>query len=311
MDYGRILTRAWHIIWENKWLILLGMIVALGSGGRGGASSGGNVQVPSNGGNNLDLDMPQWDVPDLRGEIGPLVVMAIVLVLVLISLGVLVGIVLWIASTIARGGLIAGVSTIDGGGTSTFAQAWQAGWARGWRLLGIGVVPAIPGLMLLIAAVVTASVFFGIYGLSPERLAVPSGIGLGVVFLGLVCILAPISLVLSLLRTFANRACMLEDVGVIEAYRRGLQVLVANIGPAIILFLLQLVVSAVLGVAMILPGLVMVLCCLLWPILLAIKGAVTSYFSTMWTLAWREWTGRGHAGASLNERDVVVDLVDA
>jgi hypothetical protein len=23
---------------------------------------------------------------------------------------------------------------------------------------------------------------------------------------------------------------------------------------------------------------------------------VASYFSTLWTLAWREWTGVGHAG---------------
>jgi hypothetical protein len=30
--------------------------------------------------------------------------------------------------------------------------------------------------------------------------------------------------------------------------------------------------------------------------LLLAQGAVASYFSTLWTLAWREWTGVGHAG---------------
>ena len=110
-------------------------------------------------------------------------------------------------------------------------------------------------------------------------------------FIALVCILLPVALVLSLVRTFANRACMLEDLGVIASYRRGLEVLVANIGPALILFLLQVGISIALGVVLFLPGLVMVLCCLLWPLLLALRGTVTSYFSTLWTLAWREWTG--------------------
>jgi hypothetical protein len=117
-----------------------------------------------------------------------------------------------------------------------------------------------------------------------------------VVWLTLACIFLPIALVLGLLQAFANRACMLEDTGVIAAYRRGLNVLVQNIGPVLILFALQIVINIVLGVALFLPGLVMVLCCILWPLLLLIRGAITAYFSTMWTLAWREWTGLGHPG---------------
>jgi len=42
---------------------------------------------------------------------------------------------------------------------------------------------------------------------------------------------------------------------------------------------------------------VMALCCVLWPVLLLVQGAIASYFSTLWTLAWREWTGLGHAGS--------------
>lgn len=29
----------------------------------------------------------------------------------------------------------------------------------------------------------------------------------------------------------------------------------------------------------------------MWPLLLLIQGAIAAYFSTVWTLAWREWTG--------------------
>jgi len=40
MDYGKLFTRAWDIIWKYKFLILLGVLVALsGSGGSGGNQS--------------------------------------------------------------------------------------------------------------------------------------------------------------------------------------------------------------------------------------------------------------------------------
>jgi hypothetical protein len=47
-----------------------------------------------------------------------------------------------------------------------------------------------------------------------------------------------------------------------------------------------------LGIGFIGPGIVMALCFLLWPLLLLISGTVEAYFSTLWTLAWREWTAR-------------------
>ena len=37
MNYGEVLGRACNIIWEHKYLILLGVRVALGSGGGSGS----------------------------------------------------------------------------------------------------------------------------------------------------------------------------------------------------------------------------------------------------------------------------------
>jgi hypothetical protein len=304
MDYGAVLSRAWNIIWENKWLILLGVLVALGSSSGGSASSGRSLNLSRDNGD-FDFEMPEWDAPDLGGRLD-VPILAIVVTLLLVSVAVVIGIVLWVVATISRGGLIAGASTIDGGGASSFSAAWRAGWRNGWRLIGIGVVPAIPGVIMLIAGLGAAGVFAGVYGLLGERASWVPGAGIGVLFLVVVCVLAPIALLLGLLRTFANRACMLEDLGVIASYRRGLKVLVDNVGPALILFLIQIVIGAVLGVALLLPGLIMVLCCILWPVLLLIRGAITAYFSTMWTVAWRDWTGLGHAGALLPDSDVAV-----
>ena len=51
-----------------------------------------------------------------------------------------------------------------------------------------------------------------------------------------------------------------------------------------------LVLTVVMIILLIVPGAILALCCLFWPVLLLFQGAVTAYFSTMWTLAWQEWT---------------------
>jgi hypothetical protein len=107
--------------------------------------------------------------------------------------------------------------------------------------------------------------------------------------IGLVCIALPIALVLNLLRTFANRACITEDLGVFAAYKRGAEVLLANIGPALVLFVIQVAINIAIGLLMIVPGILIALCCVLWPLFLVLQGWTAAYFSTVWTLAWREW----------------------
>jgi hypothetical protein len=107
------------------------------------------------------------------------------------------------------------------------------------------------------------------------------------VFGVLTCAVLPIALLLGVLRTFANRACVLEGCNVFEAYARGFNVLVANLGSAILLFLVQLGVSILLSLFLLAPS----LCCVLWPLLILLQGWSSAYFSTMWTLAWRRWVG--------------------
>jgi hypothetical protein len=283
MDYGSILSRAWNIIWTHKFLIVLGLLVALGSGVGSGTSSGINYSFDREGGDFQFGPMP----PDVFGDpgfAGPQMPVGLIVVLFLLALAVAV--VVWAISTIARGGLISGVGTIDSGGTSSFGQAWAAGWRRGWTLLGIGIVPALPGLLLLVLAglgVIGYTVSAGTMGYPRMGLAAIVGI--------VACIAVPVALVLELLRTFANRACMLEGLGVVDSYRRGLGVLGENLGSALVLFLIQVALLILMGILLFVPGALLALCCLFWPVLLLFQGAVAAFFSTVWTLAWREWTG--------------------
>ena len=79
---------------------------------------------------------------------------------------------------------------------------------------------------------------------------------------------------------------MLEGKGVIASYGRAWHVLFDNIGPVVVIVLIRIAA----GIVLFLPALIGSLCCLLWPVLLILQGAVTTYFSTVWTLAWREFT---------------------
>jgi hypothetical protein len=294
MDYGQILRRAWDIIWEHKFLILLGVLVALTNGGNtpssgasfGGSGSGGDMEPPRDFEGFPEMpDFRDFGIPPVAGLFAVL----------LIAVAVVVGLAFWVVSTLARGGLIAGVDTITAGATTSFGQAFGAGWQKGWRLLGIGIVPAIPGLIIFVVGLLMAGVAMGVTEIFGR-----GGMMMGpniALFAGLACIIVPIALILGLLRTFANRACMIEDLGVFASYKRGWEVLTGNLGEAVVLFLIQIGIGIAIGLLMILPGLLMALCCILWPLLLAIRGAISAYFSTVWTLAWKSWTSTQALGA--------------
>lgn len=282
MDYGKIVNRSANIVWQNKFLIILGILASLGSSSSGG---GGNS------GSEVGSGQPFGDtgqIPEFSEEIAGLAVGALIAFIVV---AILVGLVFWVVSTIARGGLIASVDAIESGEKSGFSPAWRAGWQKAWTLLGIGFLPAIPGLILFVVGLLALGAYGGFFALFGEEFASIGTTGLGIILVIFACIVIPIVLVLSILRTFAERACMLENLGVIDAYQRGSSVLMANVGEALILFLLQIGIFIVLGILLFLPGLILALCCLLWPLLLVLQGAISAFVSAMWTLAWRTWTG--------------------
>ena len=288
MDYGKLFSKAWDIIWKNKFLIILGVLIVLGGAGSGSGGGGQSRYVFSD--NDFEWgDLPQFDfgAPFQDLEL-PLFAAASILLIVMVL--IVIGLAFWVLGTIARGALIKGVNEIELGNPTNFSEAFLAGWKKGWKLIWIGLIPAIPGLILLILGVTTFLTYGGFEMLSQDGLGLFST-GIFIPLIILTCLLIPVSMLLSLLRTFANRACMLEDHDVISAYKRGFEVLGDNLGPAVILFLIQVGISIGIGIMMLVPGILIALCCLLWPLFILIEAAFTTYYSTLWTLAWNEWVG--------------------
>lgn len=293
MDYSRILQRAFEIITRYPFLILVGVLAALsgGIGGGGGGGGGTNWQMNESDFSEFEGQMPDFGQvrpPDI--DFGPAAGIAMAVIPFVLCFALVIGIALWAIGTIARGGLVASVNDIENGVSSSFGAAWQAGMARAGRLLGISLIPAIPGLILFVAGLGAFLTSGGIAAVFGGDVGMPFGTGALALIGTLACIAVPFALILGLLRTFAERACMLEGTGVVDSYRRGVDVLTANLGSAAILFVIQIAISILLGILLILPGLIAALCFLLWPIIWLFNGAMAAYFSTLWTLAWRTWT---------------------
>jgi hypothetical protein len=309
MDYGKLLERTWNVVWNNKFLIILGIVVALGSGGfngGGGGGGGGGQQAPGPGypqGGEYQGDpnfpenpdeLREWVEQETGMQIEALrAILGIIVILVIFV--ILVGLTIWVIVTLARGGLIAGVNEIEIAGSSGFGSAVSAAWGRGWQLIGIGLIPAIPNLILILIGLGMGISYFGSAANFRDAFVdlFTTSAGYSMLFgMGALCCMGvPIVIALGILRTFAERACMIEETGVFDAYGRGWEILRGHFAEVVLLFLIQVGIGIAFWLLMFVPSIAMVLCCIFWPVLLVIQGTVKTYFSTMWTLAWREWAG--------------------
>jgi len=305
MDYGKILTRAWEITWRWKILWILGFLAALGSGSGGG---GGSSYSTSSG------DWPYgWGYTYHEPYIPPGVIAAIIGVA---CLAIIIGIAIWVVSVIARGGLIAGVQQVEYEGQTTFGAAWRAGARRFWTLFGISILAAIPLIILAVVGIIVLIVMFVGSGFAFDSSDAAGAMGIVTSILcgGVFCCgMVILAIILQQIRVYAERAAILEDLGWIEAFARGWNVLKANIGPTIIFWIIFLVIgivffiaiAAVLGVTAIPfialvantdpgPWLMAPICCggLVFVIVAALINAIVQTFtSATWTLAYRDMVG--------------------
>jgi hypothetical protein len=307
MDYGKVLSRAWQITWRWKALWILGFLAGLGQGG-GGGGGGGNATA------SLDSDdWSRWGIEISRFEFLPEVVGLLVAVA---CLAILVGIALWVISTMARGGLIAGVRQVEEEGSTTFLSAWRVGRDRFWTLFGIGILAGLPILIMVVALIVAVIAMFTGAGFAFEASNAAGGLGIaGSILCGgtFCCGVIIVAIILSQIQIYADRAAILENLGWIDAFKRGWDVLRNNIGPTLVFWIIFLAIGLVFVVIIMAalapvvlpafaifgnfgPDLWIVAPICFGGLLAIIIGAlinsiVTTFSSATWTLAYREMTG--------------------
>jgi hypothetical protein len=304
VDYGKVLKRAWEITWRWKVLWILGFLAALGNGGGGAGSSGSS----SYSGDGSEWGYTFDHVPTETW----------VLIASIACLAILIGIAIWVVSIMARGGLIAGVQQVEDEGSTGFLQAWRVGRSRFWTLFGLEILATLPFLILLfLGMAVLAVLIIGGGATFDEAGAIVPGILCGI---PLCCGGIILAIVLNQIRVYGDRAAILEGLGWIDAFKRGWEVLKANIGPTIIFWIIFLAIGLVIAIviggtilAAVIPFVAVFantdpgpwiaapICCggLLAFLVFALIGSIVETFtSATWTLAYRDMTGLSAPAAS-------------
>lgn len=314
MDLGEVLSKAWKIIWKNKILWIFGLLSSCGRGSGGGNGGGGNFNLPSD----QNLDFENGGDPFSNGEFPQLeefgrsfenvfengdqtaigLVIAIFCIVIFLSLAFL------FVQAIGRAGMIRGTVLADGSDAAlTFSQIWSAGSPYFVKVFLfnflLGIVAFLAFMIVLVPLVLVG--------------ILTMGIGL-ICIIPLLCLMIPVGWAVNVIIEQSNVALVVENLGMVDALKRGWKVCRENLGPVAVTGLVVIVGGAVVSLIIGLPLLIVfvplvigvisqdqtlmtggvatfgiLLCCLV-PFVLALQGILQSYIDTAWTLTFLRLT---------------------
>lgn len=319
IDLGSILTKAWQITWKFKVLWIFGILAGFGAGGNngynGGGGNGGGGGSSSGGDGNLPEWMRQFEnmrpeqafrsfLDQYMGIIAGVILLLCVLWLVFYFLGVM-----------GRVGLIKGIGKADAGAEKlTFGELWSESTSYFWRMFGLSVLVGLPFFLvtILVLGGLLLAGFSVFQGNPSEGGLVATILGLGGVFVVLMCVIGIVGTLVGLIVEQAQNAIVLEDLGVLPGLARGWEVFSKNWLSVVVVGLVLWVIGIVVGLVIALPFLVVLIpaaagigmaaamenwvlmavviggCILLWlPVALVLSGIQQTYFQSVWTLAFR------------------------
>lgn len=242
MDYGQLFRRSWEIVWQNKYLFILGFLAALG-GSSGG--SGTNFNFPSSSGSSsgsLPSDFAQ-EVTGFWDQYGGLILGLVCFLFIL-------AIVFWLIRLAAQGGLIEAVDRIDSGEKMSFGTAFSAGVAHIGSLVGLNLLINLPFIIFgFIFAAVGGSVLVTAMRQGGEISEAAGGTFAILSICGVVvaCVLVPLGIIIQIVYPFAQRGLLLQNLGVVDSIRHGWRVVRENIGDVILLIIAFLVIGFLFG----------------------------------------------------------------
>jgi hypothetical protein len=264
IDIGKILKRAWQILWNYRTLWIFGILLALttGSGSGGSGSGNGGSNATFNGGNpaiNWNSspflhDLYSW----FQQNIEPLLLHPdrYIATFVWIGLGLLLFILI-VAFLLAlvhyptETAVIRMVDEYERTGVKVgFRQGWKLGWnRRAFRIWVIDLVVSLPALLLL--AILACLGFLAYLGVrNGSGLAVAGSVitAIGCAFLFILGFII-VAVALSLLRQFFVRKAALEGAGIGESFRAGWDMFKRNWKSAGLMWLVMLGIGIGFGIA--------------------------------------------------------------
>ncbi len=293
---GRLIKRAFQIVWNYKVLWIFGFLVVL----VGGASSGGNggfsysTSAPSEFNEFKDFNgfgqifpsgeySPQMQkVADwYNANVAPLFATpARAMTTILIFIGIMFGIALLfgllgaLVRYPADTALMRMVNDHEQSGARVrFKEGWRLGWnRRAWRIFLVDLLIGTPAGGIVLLLVGGLAMYFIANRQNPES-AINAGVVVWMVIVGMLLMaLGFVMLVISIVRHFIIRKVAFDDLGVWEGFRQGWAMFKQNWKQAVLTWLILFGIGMAFGIAL------MVVAVLLIPayVVLAIPGLIAA-----------------------------------
>jgi hypothetical protein len=265
IDIGKILKRAWHILWNYRILWIFGILLAITGGGVRSGSNGASSNNGFNTGSNGYPGITQSTNPTVQAlyqwfqqNIEPLVQYPQQHIATFVWIGVglllfilIVGAVLSFIRYPSETAVIRMVDEYEQTGTKVgFKQGWKMGWnRRAFRLWVIDLVISLPAILLV--AVLTGLgllVYLNVKGGSQAAAVTSIVAAIGCAFLFILAF-AILMVLLGLLRQLFVRFAALENAGIGESFRRGWAMFKGNWKSAGLMWLVMLGIGIGVGIA--------------------------------------------------------------
>ncbi len=271
IDYGKIIKRSWELTWKNKWLWVMGLVLAAFGGGSSGGSGGGGGSSSSN--TSLPGSSPSPDPTNIEnikqqttyvlGEatnvfknwitgipVGTLVLLGLlILVFVIFTTAIL-----WVLTSWAKGALIAGLNMADMDEAVDLKKVSPKGIAKIKDLIVFKLISFGITTVLILGIIFIIGIGFLI------KLLIPV---LGIIWLVLFGIVGVLAFIISMvlfvmLSIYAERLIVLKDYSPWNAWKKGLSLSKGNFIPTFVMGLINSVIGCTSGcVGLLLLGLVL------------------------------------------------------
>jgi len=283
IPYIEILKESARIVWQNKFLLWFGVLLALGS--PGSFNVGGSESWEEKGSMVQNFVETHWQI---------------VLIVTLILFAI--GIVLFLISLIGKAGLIQSVSLITQNKKANFREGWKSGKKYMRNLFKLFLLFFFATIVIVLVLAIP-TIFLAVKG---------SWVSAVLVGLLAVAIFIPLVFILALTNLFAEFYIILSDLQVWSAVEAGYNLLLKNIKSSLLFSLLILAVNMAAGVALlpvfgiallilvpsgilfyslskIIFGIFLAFAILLaLAVLLFVSSIFLTYKTTAWTLFFRE-----------------------
>ncbi len=290
INIGKILKRAWHILWNYRVLWIFGILLAITGGGGGGGNGGsGSSGYQFNGNNNYQgfttstnptiQELNQWFQQNIvplfqypAQHIATFVWIGVGLLLFILIVGILTALIRYPSET----AVIRMVDEFEQTGTKVgFKQGWKLGWnRRAFRLWVIDLVVSLP-VILLVALLggLGALFYFSVNNGSQAGIATGVIAGIGCAFLFIFAFIV-LMVLLNLLRQFFVRAAALENTRIGESFRYGWAMFKRNWKSAALVWLVMLGVGIAFGIVMLIIFFLLIPAYLVLILPAAVVGAI-------------------------------------